>query len=558
MSEKEKSLNKKGIKALWENKRMRSILLSVGVILVCAVVYVVLLLTLLAPEEEEVLPTVGNHGEEMSGARPFIVDPVELNQIQSIRVDNDLGGFHFYRAEDKEFYFEGAEHMLYDSQSDFAGEENEDVKDVLSGFSAVDALYSLVRYMLSDEEVVGYNKDLSVYGLNDGGKASLTLTYLDDDGNEVIEKVIFGNKTVSGSSYYCMVEGREAVYVLYDNYVTRCVFSDVKDYFSPLVAIPISNAQHTEVSKLEIKKKGETFISLRAMTAEEMKAQGMGDGSDLNSQVSMSQIFDTPAGYYPSPETLPEMLLTFTDFTGEQVVEFGITQRLSDPEKAEEMYKLFRHYSLMDQNNQWTYELSYLYDSIKYDTKLYISEKLEVEGSAEGEKEEIYYVYSPDFDLIVEFKAEDLFWVEWDVLHFMDNRAYSVFIDRVSTMEFTYEKTDVKFSLQGEGSELKVSCSSGANINVEDFRELYKAIVYSTLDGYADKTEGSEEILRIKITLRDGEVYEYVFYGLTARKAYYSLNGSTQFYVNRDYVKQIVNTCTAVLKGESVKVEHKN
>jgi hypothetical protein len=78
------------------------------------------------------------------------------------------------------------------------------------------------------------------------------------------------------------------------------------------------------------------------------------------------------------------------------------------------------------------------------------------------------------------------------------------------------------------------------------------------LDGYAEETDGAEQILRATITLRDGEVYDYIFYGLTARKAYYSLNGSTQFYVNRDYVKQIINTCTAILNGESVKVEHKN
>ncbi len=534
--------------ALWNNKRTRSILLSAAVILVCALVYVVLLFTILKPEAEVEAPTIGNHGEQMSNGRPFVVDPVELDQIQKIEVDNEFGGFVYYRGEDKNFYFKNAEFMLYDENSDFAG-EGEGTADVLSGMSMIDSLRSLVRYMLSNEEVVGYDKsNLAAYGLDGEGKAALTLTYLDDDGNEVSKTVRFGNKTVNGSGFYCMVDGREALYILTDSYVSRCLFTDVRAYFSPQVAPGIPSAEATTVTRLSIRKRGQDFLSLHQLTEEEYQ-----DNGEL-----FTHVFDNPKGYYPSPENLPNMLQTFTDFIGENVLEYDIARRLEDPQERDKMLSVFRLYSLMDQNNQWTYELHYEYEAYKFDITLYLSEKLEVEGKEGEEKQYIYYVYSPDFDLIAEFKADSLPWVEWDLLTFMDNHSFSVSIDNVASVEFDYESTRVKYSLQGEGQDLKVTSSAGSKVDVYGFRQLYKAILYTTMDGYADASTSSEKILSMKISLRDGTTYDYEFFGMTARKAYYSLNGSGQFYINRDYVKQIISACTAVMNGDEVVVDRKN
>jgi hypothetical protein len=78
------------------------------------------------------------------------------------------------------------------------------------------------------------------------------------------------------------------------------------------------------------------------------------------------------------------------------------------------------------------------------------------------------------------------------------------------------------------------------------------------MDGYASKPEEAEEILKLDIVLRDGNEYHYVFYGMTARKAYYSLNGSGEFYINRDYVKQMMTACNDILNGKTVTVDRKN
>ncbi|MBR5295827.1 MAG: DUF4340 domain-containing protein, partial [Clostridia bacterium] len=458
---------------MWQDKRLRAILVSAGIILICALIYVVLLFTVLKTEEEKVLPTEGNHGEEMANGRPFVIDPIESDRIVSIDVENEFGGFRYYRGEDDQYYFQDAEYMFYDQNTELTSEDSDSVTDVLGSLSMVDSLVSLARYMLATEEVVGYDKtNLSAYGLENRGQAAITLTYLDETDKEVSKTAFIGKPTVSGSGYYVMAEGRDALYIVADNYLSKCIFTDVKAYFLPQVAPNASSTEYIDVKELSIKKKGETFIALRDLTDEEYKETG-----EL-----FTHVFTTPNGYYPSTDNLQAILETFVSFKGNEVVEYDIAKRLEDPLQSEEILNLFQHYSLMDAERRWNYELYYKYDS--FDITLYISSKLEVTSEqTTDEKNYIYYVYSPDFDLIAEFDASDLKWVEWDMLDLLDNHSFSVPIDNVSTMEFSFENTNVKFSLQGEAQELKVTSSTGVKVDTDNFRQLYKSVLFTTMDG---------------------------------------------------------------------------
>lgn len=550
MKEKNNQEKKFSLVKIWQDKRLRAILVSSVIILICALIYIVLLFTVLKGEEKEVMPTEGNHGEQMVNGRPFVIDPVSSDRILSIDVENEFGGFRYYLGEDDQYYFENAEFMFYDQNTDFTDEETGNPTDVLSSLSMVDSLVSLARYMLATEEVVGYDKtNLAAYGLEERGQAAITLTYLNEKDEPVSKTAFIGKPTVSGSGYYVMAEGREALYIVADNYLSKCIFTDVKAYFLPRVALPASSTEYNDVKELVIKKKGNVFASLRDLTDEEYKEAG-----EL-----FTHVFTNPAGYYPSADNLQTLLETFVSFTGDEVIEYDIARRLSDPEQKDAVLDLFHHYSLMDTDNRWIYELYYKYAD--FDATLYISEKLEVtsDQSAESdEKKYIYYIYSPDFDLIAEFDASKLKWVDWEILDLLDNHSFSVPIDNVSSMEFSFEDTYAKFSLQGEKENLKVTSSNGVKVDTDNFRQLYKAVLFTTMDGYASKPEEADEILKLDILLRDGNEYHYVFYGMTARKAYYSLNGSGEFYINRDYVKQMMTACTDILEGKTVTVDRKN
>ena len=160
--------------------------------------------------------------------------------------------------------------------------------------------------------------------------------------------------------------------------------------------------------------------------------------------------------------------------------------------------------------------------------------------------------------MIAEFNAENLEWLEWDLLTLLDNHSFSASIDLVSSISLSYDNTNAKFTLQDKKENLKVTSSNGVKVDTDNFRQLYKAILFTTMDGYADKPEEAKKILTLDILFRDGKEYHFEFYGMTARKAYYTLNGSGEFYINRDYVKQMISACNGILKGEQVTVDWKN
>ncbi len=541
---------KKGLPSAFQNKRLRVIILIAALILLAALVYLVLSLTILRAEPEEELPTIGNHGETMQNGRPFVIEPLEADQILSIRVNNEYGGFYYYKGEDDQYYFEGIESLLYANISDWETSDISNIDDVANSISAVDTLFGLARYMLALTEVEGYDPaNLAAYGLANGGGASMTVCHLDENGNEVEETVFFGNLTVTGNGYYVMYEGREAIYVVSEAAVSRCVYTDVTTYLLPLAAPYVSTSESGSVNQLTIKKHGEDFLAMRKLSDEEVDENGG----------LFSHVLTYPNSYYPSMDNMEPLFSMLSSFTGSSVVEYNISKLLENPEEnQEEITELFHKYNLFDAQNRWVYELYYDYEDSGFDTTLYISERLEVSGAAEGEESEyLYYVYSPDFDVIIEFPADSLSWVEWDILSFLDNHSFATSINSVSEMNFVYPGTDITYKITGTDNDLTVTASNGVAVVTDNFRQLYKAVLYTTMDGYADLPEEGSLLLTLTITLQDGTVYRYDFYGMTARKAYYTLNGEGEFYINRDYVKQIIAANNTLMEGGEVIVSHK-
>ena len=311
----------------------------------------------------------------------------------------------------------------------------------------------------------------------------------------------------------------------------------------------VSSVTYADAKTLIITKYGEEFLNLRKATDEEYEQNGQ----------LYTHVFENPAGYYPSPDNLEVILNTFTSFIGEEVVEYDIKARMEDPVEKEKLMELFRQYSLMDKDGKWAFELKYSYP--EFDTILYISERLGVveEGMEESEATEfVYYIYSPDFDIIAEFREDDLPWVQWDLLTFMDDKPLAVSIDNVSKIEVDYDDTKATFTLLGTGNDLKVTSSNGVAVDTNNFRQFYLALLYPSIDGYAEMKEEYPSLLRLTVTLRDGTTTKYEFFGMTASKSFYTTNGEGKFYINRDYVKQIVRASNGILAGETITVERTN
>jgi len=315
--------------------------------------------------------------------------------------------------------------------------------------------------------------------------------------------------------------------------------TDLKAYLSPRVAPSVSSEQRMELTDFAIQRGSELFVAFLALNEEE-KAQSGG---------ILTHKLIRPQGYFLNTESLETVTKTFVDFTGERVVESGLNQRMEDDEEREELYKLFEQYKLVV-DSRWNYSLFYSYSD--FDVELYISEKT---VSEDGRS--VYYVYSPGFDVIVEFDAEKLAWVEWDEMKFVDPHLLNVHIDAVSSIDISCYDVNATFSLQGTGQELKVTSSNGVSIDTDNFRQFYKALLFVVVDDSDEKPEEAESILKVRVCLRSGEEMNFEFFAQTARKAYCTLNGAETVVVNREYVKQIITACKDLLKGKEVVSEPK-
>lgn len=523
---------------LWQKKQMRSIMIAAGIVLLSGLVYLVLSLTVLKTTETQ----------EPVNTGLYVIEKMKVEQVRTVRVKHQEGGFCYYLAEDGEYYFEGAESLLYDTTADYlSGEQAPDeVVDPTGLFSMTDSLLLLLSQLYAEQELVQFNEDMSVYGLDGDGKASVEFTFVDGSGTERCETIIFGNRLVGAQAYYLRLANRNAVYVISDIYVTRCIFADLEDYLLPQVALSIPSSEIMNVETISLRKHGEEFISMRVLNEEEKKA---------NNEL-FSHILTYPNAYYPSSDKIQAILEKFVGFTGNSVVEYNLSERMKGDSLNDDVINTLKLYSLLDADSKWVHELYVSYGD--YDSLIYFSEKLEVQSETEDEANRyIYYAYSPDFDVVVEFNAEDLPFLEWDLLSYLDNHIYSVNINNVYMLELMYQNTHAKFTLEDEAEKLTVTSSNGVPVVTDNFRQLYKAILYITMDGYAERPGDASSILKIKITLRTGEIMELEFFGMTARRAYYTLNGVGEFYINRDYVKQIISACNSLLAGESVTVEQK-
>lgn len=55
-------------------------------------------------------------------------------------------------------------------------------------------------------------EQLKMYGLDTDHRETITLDYLDEDGNQKTHKIYIGDKLITGSGYYFMLEGRDMIY----------------------------------------------------------------------------------------------------------------------------------------------------------------------------------------------------------------------------------------------------------------------------------------------------------------------------------------------------------
>ncbi len=493
-------------------------------LIVCAALFAVLLpvyLIFVQPLLHEAL-TEEDPPELMEGEvlgdnnRILMFEHINEADLSSIEVHNEHGSYTFYRADDDKFYIRGMEGAPY----------------------LMDAFKTLVvdaGYTLSIERLNDLNDDLSTYGLGEGDNPA---RYVLTKENGTTHTVLIGDMIPTGGGYYCMYEGRQAVYVLG---LSTVLLTDIHSMISPKLSFPVSETTAITVDDFTVVKNGEVLVAIDALTPEET-----GTGK-------MDYVFKHPKGASPNLNSYAIILEQMGSFAGLETVACGSELEKLDQAMLKETYGI--------DINHPAFLLSYTCGEVE--TVIVFSEP---------DEDGMMYAYTTVYNLVAKIDLKTASFVIWELLRYVDPALYAESIDTVAKIEITGsinnggEKLDVDayFTLEGEGDAIVIKQNGGAKPydadSVKNFRQLYKTLLGLRLQDYTESKdiETMTPLAEMKITDDEGTTIKYAFYSYSTRRCYYTVNGEGDFYVLRDDVEKLLRDTDRMVNGLPIDDEAKN
>ena len=447
--------------------------------------------------------------------RILMFNHTEKANIQSVEVHNTHGTYTFYRDASDNFVIRDAENASYD-------------KEMLS------SLVVSSGYTLSMTRVSENCEDLSEYGLSKEDNPSYyTLTTTQG----VTHTVYIGKPIPTGAGFYCSYEDRPAVYVL-DATLASTLLADIRD----LLTYPVASTTYYTITNFDMTKNGENFLHVDYLTdAERIQT----------ASTSVWRMVYPEGGYTPSSTNYDAMLQTFTNFTGNRVMEFNVLGDMASEELTDEQIAIFEKYDLTAPETTVSFDYTDPNAGYTVTNMVWFSSMTE-----EGQ----YYVYSWLFDIISVIDAASNPWLSYDIIDFIDRPVFQMNINNVAKIEISggelnEEKMSADFRLAGDGQELVVTEDrTGTVVDTQNFRQLYKTMLSIEIEDYTedDSTDEAKCIATMRITTESDIVTEYKFYAYATRRCFMTVNGEGEFYVNRDMAAKLISDAKKVIAGITV------
>lgn len=456
--------------------------------------------------EEEVVELLS--GEALGANNTVLLyEKLTKDDIAKIEVDNEKGGYGFiYSGINKNFSLIGHVNAPYDT-------------------TLLSSLTSSVGQMGASERLLQDCDDFAEYGLDEtGNPASYTVTTREG----AVHTVYIGNKTPSGQGYYARYEGRDTVYIVGTG-IAKTVFSSLEEMLTPKLALTMAQNDYFMIKKFTLMRGEETALQIIYLNEEEQKA-----AAAITAYKMLA-----PANYSVNSTNYLTALESIMEFKGKSTLAYKPT----DEQLAE--------YGL----DKAAFGIYYTYGGI--DQAVEFSEKNE-NGN--------YYAYSSYYDLIAEVDGDQLTWLEWDSVKWVDYPIFMMNINDIKTIKLESDTASYTFALDGVDKELTVvESESGTAPDVSIFRKFYHVLltihmqnyVYEDLDREAaDALVATDDpYLTLTIETRAGQVTEFKFYPYSTRRAYYTVNGEGEFYVLRDMVTKVITDAEKLMAGEMIDPE---
>ncbi len=459
-------------------------------------------------ETEDVLYTFRGRNVSIT-YRPFIIPEIALDNLYSVTVENESEKFTLKRdAISDEFVFEEAPLQTYNAQM-------------------VSKLLFQARYMLAIDKTPYEGIKLSDLGLDEESNP-IKVTVSDRDGNT--DTVLFGNKIVTGGAYYMKHTEKPYIYLMdttasvYENSITA--------YISPVLSKTIPESESGYIETFGIKKKGERFFECEIVPEEKRTGTS---STDLHKTVY-------PASYSPSITRFYETLMSVASLSGDSVVEVNVSK---NPEKE----AILAYYGLDNPENEvsWSY---------KGEQHGFITSALVVDEATDAA---FYYAYSEYMDVIVTLSAQNVPFLEYGLMDFVDDYAFRCNITSVSEIIVNDGAKKSVYELAHKDKQLTVTeKTTGKTIDTPSFRQFYMSLLNLRIGGYSDvdTAEGLDRELSVTVKTSFGETYEYEFYTLSTMRSFMTLGGMGEFYADRNLVNSVIEKNRMLMNGETITADY--
>ncbi|MBE6637210.1 MAG: DUF4340 domain-containing protein [Ruminococcaceae bacterium] len=503
-------------------KQTLTIIICTVLVAILIPVYFLFVAPLLKTETVEDEPPILLPGEVLgANNRILMFEHVQKADIDKIEVHNEHGSYTFKREKDN-FYVDGMEAAPYNLE--------------LFSSLVVSAGYTLSMMRLDE-----MNEDLSTYGLGEADNpAWYVLTKM--DGTQ--HKVYIGKMIPTGGGYYCMYEGRKAVYIL-DTSLAATLLADVHSLLTPSLGYPVSSALYTKVKEIQVIKNEELLVWIETIIPE-----NPGEGEAL-----MTYEFKHPKGYSPNTTTISTMLQVFGSFAGSEVV-------LAGNETSELDAKILKEQYGIDVDHPY-FLVSYTVTDNDVDIETIVA-------FSEPDEDGVMYAYSTVFNLVAKIHTSAIPFVSWGLINYVDYTLFKENINDVAKLEIQGEikngeenlKIDAAFVLDGEKETIRIYPNGRKDPydadDLKNFRQLYIVLVSLSLENYVDDVAKRDLLATVTATLDSGEVLEYQFFSYSTTRCYYTINGKGEFYLLRSQVEKLLRDTDRLLQGLPIDAYAKN
>ncbi len=453
--------------------------------------------------------------------RYYMYNHLERDDMKSIEVSNEHGGYKFIKDKNGQLTVEGFEGIGVDE-------------------NALSYLVTTCGSTLSKAKVMDNADDekLEEYGLKEP-KAYWIVT----DNEDRQYKVYVGRKLLTGGGYYCMFAGRNSVYVL-DVTVEQTILAPIEAFITPYVIFGISQEDYYTIDNFTVFHGEEKMLSVGMVDKEDM----------MNPEAMVENVLTYPAPYTPNSTVLYEIFISFVGLKGESTYKLGAD---NDTLKECGLDKP-AHTVSFDYKNKTYY--------------FFASEKTE---------DGYYYVVSNIYsDIITKVPAETLKYLEYGMMDWISTYVFQYYITSVSEITVDTGDTEVTFFLhhgKDDNGKDTLAVATDKNVylttaeDIDNFRQYYKALLSLDVQDYLPETvpetgESMEEIVsdpercNLKFSYKnlDGKVTTYEFYRYTTRRSAVKINGDAEFYVPADLIRKIINDTSRILNGEPIEAYGKN